>query len=279
MIRVILSGRTGNNFFQYAAGRSLAIQRQTQLILDGAWMDNTHATQYEHLRRLPIAAAYERRLSASKRGLRKAFQLGPKHLHQGTYYRELQPDYDPSFSQLPETTILDGYFQSPRYFAEIEPQLRQELNLQAIQIPDKSRIFEDGLHSRTFVSIHLRRGDYLTLPNTQCLTPGYHEAAINYFRERWNSLCFCIFSDDIPWCRKQFDGPEFLFCDLPGSATDPLHDMRLMSSCHHHIIANSSYSWWGAWLNPTYEKVVIAPTMWMKEMSSVTVLPESWIRI
>lgn len=279
MIRVILSGRTGNNFFQYAAGRALAIRHQTRLILDGAWMDTYHATQHAHLLRLPIAATYERRMTVVKRGLRKVLHLGPEHLHQGTYYRESQPEFDPSFSHLPAATILDGYFQCLRYFEPIASKLRAELDLQTIRIPEISRKFEDQLRARAFVSIHLRRGDYLTFPGTQCLTPGYHEAAIDHFRERWDNLRFCIFSDDIPWCRQHFTRPGILFCDLPGSAHDPLHDMRLMSACQHHIIVNSSYSWWGAWLNASPDRVVIAPAMWMQGRPSTPILPAAWIRM
>lgn len=279
MIRVILNGRTGNNFFQYAAGRALALKHGTRLVLDGSWSDNTHANQFQHLLRLPVAATYERRLTRTKRAFRKVLQVGPETIYQGSFYLESSPEFDPSFHELPESTVLGGFFQSPKYFEEIEPKLRKELDLQRISIPAASQNFEDNLRSQPTVSIHIRRGDYLTVSNTQCLTPDYHELAIRHFRDTLENPRFCIFSDDIPWCRRKFSGPEFFFCDLEGASGDPLHDLRLMSACHHHIIVNSSYSWWAAWLNDSPGKSVVSPVMWMNNFSSESVIPKSWIAL
>ena len=279
MIRVILAGRTGNNMFQYAAGRALAIKHRTSLVLDGAWADARHARQFEHLLRLPIDASYERRFSRVKRMLRKALSIEPEALHRGSLLKERYPKPDPAFCDLPDNSLLVGFFQMPFYFRGIEGFLRQELDLTRLILPADSRRFEQTLQSGPTVSAHVRRGDYVEIGSTHCLSDDYHAKALQHYRERIPNVRFCIFSDDIPWCRNQFVGSEFLFCDLPASAHDPLHDLRLMSSCQHHVVVNSSYSWWGAWLNPSAVKTVVAPSMWMTNVPGDHAFPPDWIRL
>ena len=110
MIRILLDGRTGNNMFQYAAGRALAIKHNTNLILDGAWSDTRHARQFLQLLRLPINARYERRFSLTKRALRKYFALHPETLHRGQFLKERFPKPDPAFYELPDHSLLIGFF-------------------------------------------------------------------------------------------------------------------------------------------------------------------------
>jgi hypothetical protein len=279
VITVILQGRTGNNLFQYAAGRALADKLGTDLVLDGSWADARHARQFEHLLRLPIRARYQRRFTVTKRCLRKAFNLSPTSLHHGPVFRDESPAPDPAFHHLPDHSLLIGFFQNPSYFQASAPELRRELDLTGLALPKKSLIFEDDLRSQVTVSLHVRRGDYVHLASTQCVATDYHARAIQHFRNRNSKIRFCVFSDDINWCRNQFVGSDFLFCDLPASHTDPLHDLRLMAACHHHVMVNSSYSWWGAWLNPSADKVVVAPPMWMSGLPSTSLLLPDWITI
>ena len=276
MIRVILQGRTGNNLFQYAAGRALAAQHQTELVLDGSWMNQAHADTFEHLLRLPILARYERRHTLVKRLGRKILGCNPESLHRGKVITDPADGTFPDLQHAPDGTLLVGFFQSPLHFAGIENELRSELDLSLIQLPPDSARFEETLRSLPTVSIHVRRGDYLHIGETQCLGEDYHERAIEWFRQRFEGIRFCVFSDEIAWCRTRFHGPEFLFADFPVAAGDPFHDLRLMSSCHHHIIVNSSYSWWGAWLNPSTRKEVIAPKMWMHDLSSENIVSRAW---
>lgn len=277
MIRVILQGRTGNNLFQYAAGRALAQRHQTELILDASWADDAHAAQFQHLLRLPLKARYERKLSVLKRASHRFLGKGPAAFHPGPTVIDSPAAASPALETAADGSLLIGFFQSPRHFSGIETMLREELDLSTLTLPEPSQRFEDTLRSRPTVSIHVRRGDYLNIGVTQCLTEGYHQKAIAWFRQRHPDARFCVFSDDIPWCRKTYQGPEFLFCDFPAAALNPLHDLRLMAACHHHIIVNSSYSWWGAWLNPSTEKNIIAPKMWMKSRSSTDFVPADWI--
>jgi len=276
MIRVILQGRTGNNLFQYAAGRALAERHQTSLVLDGSWVNPAQAKVFENLLRLPVKARYENRHSVAKRLARKFFGSGPGSFHRGPIITDPENGILPDLLAASDNTLLSGFFQSPLHFTEMEEKLRSELDLTTLKLLPDSLSFEDDLRRQTTVSIHVRRGDYLGIGSTQCLDENYHREAIDWFRERYDSLRFCVFSDDISWCRTQFRGQEFLFSDFPDASEDPFHDMRLMASCHHHIIVNSSYSWWGAWLNRAANKRVIAPKMWMLNLSSENIVPAQW---
>jgi hypothetical protein len=279
MIRVILQGRTGNNLFQYAAGRALAHRLDTGLVLDGSWADAAHARQFEHLLRLPLKARYTRRLTIPKRLFRKYFGIGPQALHSGAIQMEPDGGGFTDLSTASDNTLLLGFFQNPRHFDHVESLLRSEFDLSRLQLPPDSLRFEENLRERTTVSIHVRRGDYLRIGNTDCLGDDYHQRAVAWFRERYEDLRFCLFSDDIPWCRNQFKENEFLFCDFEAGTQDPFHDMRLMAACAHHIIVNSSYSWWGAWLNASKGKVVIAPSQWMRGLPSQDIVPAEWISL
>jgi hypothetical protein len=279
MIRVILQGRTGNNLFQYAAGRALAKAWGQELILDGSWMDGWHAGHFEQIRRLPLQACYERKHTLAKRLGRKLLGVGPATWHPEKLVDEFAGDRMPSPEVCSDGRVLNGFFQHAFHLASIEAELRKEIDLSVISIPDESLKFEEALKQKSCVSVHVRRGDYLKISSTNCIGNDYHEQAIQWFRQRHKNLRFCVFSDDIAWCRQHFTGPEFLFCDLPASAGDPLHDLRLMTACHDHIVVNSSYSWWGAWLNPAPDKVVLAPAQWMAGLSSLKIVPPEWITL
>ena len=279
MITVLLSGRTGNNLFQYAVGRALASRLGTDLVLDASWMNPDLVAQGREMFRFPLRADFKRSLPGIKRLTRKALKLEPSFWHRGMYHSEDSSQFDAKVLQLGNGAMLNGYFQCEGYFKDFEEEIRRDLAPDAIRIPESSLAYRDQLRNSPSVSLHVRRGDYLGIPGTQCVDDGYHDRAILYLKERFPDLMFCVFSDDIAWCRTRFHGSEFLFSDFPAMHADPLHDLVLMASCSHHIIMNSSYSWWGAWLNPNQNKTAIAPASWMQGMSSSGVVPESWIRI
>lgn len=275
MISVLLQGRTGNNLFQYAVGRALADRLDTDLTLDGSWAPPKLAQQFESIFEFPLRACYRRSGSLPKRVLRKVAGVKPTQLHRGEAFVEKSTGFDPAVMSLPDGTLLMGYFQAPDYAGMIEEALRVDLDLKAITLSESGRRLEDLLCERPTVSVHVRRGDYLGIPSTQCLAANYHQRALDWFRARMENLRFCLFSDDIEWCRQTFQGPEFIFSDV-GDTQLPLQDLRLMATCSHHIIVNSSFSWWGAWLNPCQRKRVLVPETWMAKLQSFAVVPEDW---
>ena len=185
-----------------------------------------------------------------------------------------QPGFN--FSPLPyyDNIRLSGYFQSEKF-------LDREIVLKLFSIDDKSKEHIErnygALFSEEIISINVRRGDYLKRPLRQpiCEMP-YFRRALKYFGPKRRYL---VISDDIEWCRKMFRGDNFIFID----DEPPVIDLYLQTYCTHNIISNSTFSWWGAWLNPNPEKIVVAPKKWfgiqMKNLDTSDLIPESWVRI
>jgi hypothetical protein len=182
-------------------------------------------------------------------------------------------------------TIRDGYFQgfwqTERYFLPVARQLREELTFRQPMDAGNRRIAED-IASCDAVSIHVRRGDYvkrrrLETAGSVC-SPKYYRDAIAQVRARVRHPRFFVFSDDAAWARENVKVDNSLHVDInQGRAS--FRDMQLMSLCKHSIIANSSFSWWGAWLNANPGKLVLAPDVWLRDASMPDVVPEGWQRI
>lgn len=264
MIRVILLGRTGNHLFQYALGRVLAEKHDTSLVMDASWFNSEGWAEVSHFLKLPIRAHIRRRGSVPSRALRK---LTGKHYweYRGLpVLRESSVDqsFDACFLNAPANCVLLGYFQSPRYFQEIATPLRSELNRILSQAVDARATMKDHLQAPGAVAVHVRRTDYLRLPLFQVCDEVYYRKAMDAMRERNAQAKFFIFSDDPEWCRQTFQAPDTEVVTASGGAANPLHDLYLMSLASHHIIANSTYSWWAAWLGRKPGQQVFMPDRW-----------------
>ncbi len=264
MIRMVLLGRTGNNLFQYALGRVLAEKHGVPLVLDGSWFNAEGWSEVSHFLKLPLKATVVRRFSLGARALRKATGKHYWEWRGVPVLRESAVDqsFDRQFLDGPADCMLFGYFQSPLYFASIAQPLRDELNSLiggAVRVPAELR---DALAAPAAVALHVRRKDYLNLPIFQVCDPAYYRQAMREMRGRLQGARFFIFSDDPAWCRAEFREPDQVVMDSGIAAANPLHDLHLMSLASHHIIANSSYSWWAAWLGDKPGQQVITPQRW-----------------
>jgi hypothetical protein len=194
--------------------------------------------------------------------------------------------FDPRYLAIKSPACLDGYWQSESYFRPIEPLIRQEFKVRTP--PSASnRTLIDEIKSVNAVSLHVRRGDYEKDPvinevHGTC-PPEYYLEATRMIAKKLTGPVFYVFSDDIAWAKEHIrcDG-DFRFVSA-NNAEYAHEDLRLMYSCQHNITANSTFSWWGAWLNPNPEKIVIAPQKWFNDPQlneeSKTIVPESWTRI
>jgi hypothetical protein len=192
-------------------------------------------------------------------------------------YKEPVFHYSPEVFNIPDNTDISGYFQSEKYFKHCEDEIRQlytfRSEIKEAAVSELSRIQNDSPK----VSIHVRRGDYLANSNNHTVTGlnYYGEAISKFFSDK--SYNFVVFSDDPMWCRDAFEGGYIV------DINDSYVEMCMMSMCDHHIIANSSFSWWGAWLNPNPNKVVTAPSQWfgpnLKHNALVDLLPKEWFWI
>lgn len=281
-----LSGGLGNQMFQYAAGRSLSTRLGVPLVLDLSWFDGqserqfalspfcieaVHHKQYPWL--LPRSRAIASRLS--RRWLPRIMNV--------RVWREPHFHYSEEFAALSGPVFLEGYWQSERYFLKIRCQLLQEFALRAPLPPPCAALLEE-IRGCDAICVHVRRGDYLSNPivakvHGTCSVDYYYAGVDELCRGLARPHCF-VFSDDPAWVRASFalDYPMTVV-DLNGPEEAHL-DLVLMAACHHFLIANSSLSWWGAWLGNHAEKKVIAPAHWFltDDKDCRDLLPESWQR-
>ncbi len=175
---------------------------------------------------------------------------------------------------IPDNVDIAGFFQSEKYFKHAESKVREVLTFHP-EIRQKAEVeLAKVKDDAPRVSIHVRRGDYVANSGNHTVTGmEYYAEAINKFFSK-EPYRFVVFSDDPEWCKQMFEGGHIV--DINDSYTE----MCMMSMCDHHIIANSSFSWWGAWLNPNPKKIVTAPSLWfgpnLRHNSIVDLLPETW---
>lgn len=179
------------------------------------------------------------------------------------------------------SVFYDGYWQNENYFKDLRSQI-----CEAYRFPDLSDSRDKALAERLMhvnaVSCHVRRGDYLQNPIMGVCSHGYYQRAIERMNEMAQPNLYCVFSDDIAWCRKVLPSiigdRDVVYVDW-NKGLNAFRDMQLMSLCQHNIIANSSFSWWGAWLNCNENKIVMAPQRWMNIDMQNDPICDDWIRI
>ena len=292
MIISQIIGGLGNQMFQYAAGRALSLKLGVSLALDvsgfssyglhqGFELDRLFYSDIKFASELDICSLLGWQNSPAVRRILSRSSM--KAFRSKEFVFEPHFEYWQAINEIPNECYLMGYWQSEKYFSAIAQQIRDdfvfrpELNNQNAQLALK-------ISQLNAISLHIRRGDYANNP-TVTSTHGlchisYYQNAINYISAQVEQPYFFIFSDDMGWVK------ENLKIDLPciyidhNQGAESYNDMRLMSLCRHHIIANSSFSWWGAWLNASPDKIVIAPKQWFTTSSNTNdLLPQSWIKL
>lgn len=294
MPTVALQGGLGNQLFQYAVGRALARRTGSALKLETSTLiPSTNADTPQrplHLSRFSIQGQIVHN-SVRKNPLLAAqmrlFNVTRK-ISDGLavflcrVYKEKSPQrFDPHVLALPKDTYLVGYFHSEKYFFDIRSTLLEELSLQTAAT-GMNREWRNAIESVNSVGIHVRRGDYVergwTLPSQ------YYQRAIQVIQAMERNVEWFFFSDDIDWVKKHTrrllpDGISVRtvhHVECNGSHDAP-EELRLMKRCRHNIIANSTFSWWAAWLNQNENKVVVAPAHWIRERTeNLDIIPSRW---
>lgn len=193
---------------------------------------------------------------------------------------QIQFDYDNVTRN--ENGFYDGYWQNEKNFLPIRNQILKVFSFPQFN-DDKNKELAELITNKKTVSCHVRRGDYLKDPLYGVCTSEYYVKAIDEINRKVSPELYCVFSDDIQWCKQNLGeiigkDKDIVFVDW-NKGENSFRDMQLMSLCNHNIIANSSFSWWGAWLNNHEDKVVIAPSVWMNKPMVNDPLCDSWIRI
>ena len=294
MIIMRLMGGLGNQLFQYALGRRLALARRTTLRLDASKL--LHIRPPRQYRLDPFNIPESRttaeevwRVSIPHRtdwyARARNFVEKRRPYYRRSFIEERSLCFDAQILDCPASAYLVGYWQSEKYFGSVAPVLRQDL---VLRTPLVGRNAETAaqIQNSTAVSVHVRREDYANDTSTRAYyadcSPEYYRTAANYLLEAGvTAPRFFVFSDDISWARTHITLPGLIdWVDHNGPDCD-YEDLRLMNLCQHHIIANSSFSWWGAWLGSNPEKLVVAPQKWLNDPTKNTrdIVPECWIRI
>jgi hypothetical protein len=288
MVIVKIMGGLGNQLFQYAYARSLK-----ELGYD-VFLDNTSFFDFEaHSQgttyRNYLLDNFEITINPANKNICKLFCDASKISIITRLFYKLKKvfilrlkdknfsnciNFSPEVFNISNNTYISGYFQSEKYFIKIRDLLINELKLKKeISFFDEENLFKN---EKNIVAIHIRRGDYLSLGLD--LNIEYYHEALRIIETKIQNPYFFIFSDDLDFCKNnlQLINKKYSFININRQYTD-CEEFILMSRCHHHIIANSSFSWWAAWLSHTITPdihIVIAPSKW-----DHCELPDNWIRV
>ncbi len=291
MIIVQLTGGLGNQLFQFAFGRALSQKSGADLYLDissYAW-DDLRNYELSSFALKELIATNEEISQLKKRQPNFKDRLISKLTRKNIPYFRLSVINEPSFrfdenyvNYHNDNTYFQGYWQSESYFKQIRPILLKELTLKN-DFSDSANYYSQLIESTEIsVSIHVRRGDYVSNSETTAFHGvcdlNYYKTAIAYIQSQFQNPTFFVFSDDKEYVKEVFGNQTNIIYveNIPFDC----EEMLLMSNCEHNIIANSSFSWWGAWLNQHQNKLVIAPDKWFlnEEMqaNSVHLIPCEW---
>lgn len=286
-------GGLGNQMFQYAAARALSLARAAPLYLDVSDFPGYELHQGFELARVfccPISLAQPAAIrsllgwQSSRLAQRILGSASLSALRSPRFVVEPHFHYWAGLRKVPLPCYLKGYWQSERYFADAADTIRADFSFRE-PTNGKNLELEQEISRINAVSLHVRRGDYVSNPKTLAVhgvcSLDYYREAIRYIEERVVAPHFFIFSDDLNWVKKEIpiSHPCYHVDHNRGAAS--YNDMRLMSFCRHHIIANSSFSWWGAWLDPRPDKIVVAPKKWFNNYQADTsdLIPHGWVRL
>jgi len=279
MIIVRLRGGLGNQLFQYAAAYALASHYGAELKGD-AYTYSKHKYRKLELKKFRIgykeASRKEVHQFTGSNPLVRYFNKQENYLRCPMVFAQPHYHFYEDFFQLPSSIYLSGYFQSEKYFKTVEDEIRKMYLLNDTWDTQNEDIIL-RMKETTSVAIHVRKGDYSS--NTSYasffgqLDDNYYKSAISRMKEKFHQPQFFFFSDNIEMCRKTFSYVEHATFVSHNQGDNSFKDLLLMSSCHHQIIANSTFSWWAAWLNSSSDKLVIAPKRWFNKEYSTLRLP------
>jgi len=284
MIKIRIDGGLGNQLFQYATAFALAKNLKTDMSVDISAAVN-YKVHPLRLTELNCSAPFDEKLPLIERFLLhpRLIQFSSKVISR--YYLEPNLKYNKSLQETADNKLLIGYFQSEQYFKNYRAELLKEFFPQR-EFSSYQQSLIKKIKNGNSLSIHIRRGDYVTnldANNTHGIcNQEYFSKAIQYLvkqKKISEKTKVFIFSDDIKWCKENL---KFLYETefVNGDINCPELDMWLMSYCTHNIISNSTFSWWGAWLNTNSNKCVIAPKQWFKTLhSSTDIVPKQWKRL
>lgn len=302
MIIVKIIGGLGNQLFQYATGRAISIEQKADLKLDISFFNNDKYRKVYKLGEfnLPFQIAVDQEIQRLKNsestpiikkilnkiGIRIYPYAKRSHLKEKDILKLYNSNKDKNLDY-----YIEGWLADEVYFKKQRKIILEDLKIEHL-LDDESKLVLNEIKITNAVAVHIRRGDYLTNSYFSNLDKEYYQAAMNHILREVETPVFFFFSDDIQWVKENYSSiNNSRFVEHNSTAATEwntigeISDLILMSSCKHQIIANSTFSWWGAWLNQNPEKIVIAPAKWynnekaQRSYETGTFLPIDWIKI
>lgn len=273
MIITFLSGGLGNQLFQYAIGRRMSIEKKQSLFLDVAsfdadYLSRKYALSFLNINAKPVTGKYFRKLITPGTKLNKlaksSFILQEMHETDFSFHQQALQTSRP-------ITYYKGYWQTWKYFEDIRPTLLEEFR------PREIPKYPEWINNENVVAVGVRRTDYLVDTKYGFIGLKYYERAFELMKKKLANPLFIIFSDDITWCKENFGNEHMIFFEDPEWSKDYLK-VHLMSQCKHNIVSNSTFYWWGAWLNTNPGQIVVRPTRPFNEMRMLYQYhyPDNW---
>ena len=288
MITTRIGGGLGNQMFQIATGRALATRLGVELRLDTRYFKRRLPVQkdiYIHHFSHSAREAHPRDIPPVPQDGLCNFLFGKMRGKRWPVFSEQGLGYDPAFQSLGDGTYLHGYWQSELYFKDYADDVRASLRVVTPPSAPNAQTLAE-IAETPAVSIHIRRGDYVTNAKFNamfgtCDLDYYQRAARLVADKMGKPPVFYAFSDDPAWVSENLDLPWKMRVIDHNTPATSYEDIRLMSACQHHILANSSFSWWGAWLNPSPQKIVISPKRWLADpkLQDHDIISTDWITL
>lgn len=296
MIIVNINGGLGNQMSQYALGKALSIEKKTELKLyvkEVTEKNNHNGFELQNVFNITseVATDAERKLVLGIRHTHKLIKLlRSKKLNflRGKHYIvEQSSNYDKNIKNIPKSVFLRGFWRSEKYFLDHREEILKKFSFKN-KFSNENLKIAKKIQEKTSVAIHIRRGDYISNPSTSktfvSLDFQYYQKAIEKLDLDKSRTLLVFFSDDIDWVKSNIINQllsDYQCITIDNNKGDESYnDMHLMSLCNHNIIANSSFSWWGAWLNTNPDKVVIAPKKWSSISNNTNdLIPKKWLKV
>lgn len=291
MVVIRFSGGLGNQMFQYAAGLAISDRLKTNLLCDIDWFkhQNHRAFELNYVFGLdvPLVSEVDKKNIMGLARLPVVRRLRSKWLLRALSSNQIV--FEPHFHYWPGILdvlgdiYLDGYWQSDKYFSSVETKVRENLKF-GLPFDDKNEVLAALINNAESVSLHIRRGDFFKSASAKSVhgvdLSEYYKNALDYVEDRLKNPHYFVFSDDPDWVRCNFKISEMFTVVSHNSGGESYRDMHLMSICKHHVLANSTFSWWGAWLNKNEDKIVVAPSQWFANTTNTQdLLPKNWVCI
>jgi hypothetical protein len=275
MIIVTLMGGTGNQMFQYAFARNLSLKYNKTLKIDLSFLKNKN---------MGLDFVY-RDYSLNIFNIYEDFNIDKNHfikINEPCFEYE-QSVLDMIHSNSDSNFLLNGYWQTSKYFKEFEKEIRKDFTFRDEIENSNSYVKEmlNDIKSKNSVLLNIRRTDYLSTNYHGVMGKEYIDKGVKLIESKIKNPRYFLFSDDLDWCRENIKLSNMTIVDHSYKGDRFSYYLQLMKNCKHFIIPNSSFAWWAAWLNQDKNKIVIAPKQWFTDtnINTTDLTPDDWIRI